>query len=383
MARSFSGAFVAIALQLAFAALPGRAEAQAPETFVIGTHGGDSDQGLFSADLDAASGRLSSLRPAAGIVRPTWQVAAPDGAVVYSVSETGNDGRSQASVYSLGFDRNSGKLTILNQVGSGGGGATYLALDPRSKTLFVANYGTGTVAALPVLADGRLGPAASVQKDIGSGPSPRQKSAHAHSVAIDPSGRFLLVADLGADRIFIYRFDPATRQLTPAATPYVATPPGSGPRHMAFGHDGRFLFVDSELSGEVSAYRWNGAAGTLRLVQTLSAFPSDYQGNKSAAELAVSKDGRFLYVSTRNNDMLVVYAISRSNGHLREIQRLPAGGKTPWSFALSPDGAWLVVANEASNRVDLFGVDRNSGRLTATGQSLSVPTPVSIAFIPQ
>ena len=349
----------------------------------FGTHGSGPGQGIFAARFDSKSGRLASLGLAAEIERPTWQVASSDKSILYSVSETGNDGKSEASVYSLAIDRATGKLSVVNKVGSGGGGATHLALDPRSATLFVANYGTGTVAALPVTADGALGAAASQQQDVGSGPKPRQKSAHAHSVAVDPSGHFLLVADLGADRVFVYRFDPATRQLSPAATPFLAAEPGSGPRHIAFAPDGRVVYIDSELSGEVTAYDWDQARGRLQAIQTVPAFPADYTGERSAAELSLSRDGRFLYVSTRNNDTLVAYAIDSTTGRLSEIQRLPAGGKTPWSFSLSPDGRWLLVANEASSLISVFKVDRRSGKLTATDKMLAVPKPVSVTFSPQ
>jgi 6-phosphogluconolactonase len=371
-----------IAALVMLSATPATAHPQ--ETVFFGTHGSGSGQGIFSARFDPATGALTPLGVAAEIERPTWQIASPDKPILYSVSETGNDGKSEASVYALAIDKASGKLTVLNQVGSGGGGATHLSLDPRSHTLFVANFGTGTVSALPVNADGTLGPVASKQTQVGSGPNAkRQKSAHAHAVAIDPGGHYLLSADLGADKVFVYRFDPVTRQLTPAATPFLVAQPGSGPRHIAFAPSGRFVYIDSELSGEVSTYGWDQATGTLSPIQTLSAFPTDYIGEKSAAEIAVSQDGRFLYLSTRNSDQLIAYAIDATTGRLTEIQRLPAGGKTPWSFSLSPDGRWLLVANEASSLITEFRVDRRSGKLAATDRSLSVPTPVSVTFAPR
>ncbi len=370
----------ALLLAGATAGAPASAKPQPQHTVFFGTHGNGPGQGIFSARFDPASGTLVPLGLAAEIARPTWQVASPDRPILYSVSETGNDGKSEASIYALSIDKASGKLTVVSQVGSGGGGATHLSLDPRSHTLFVANYGTGTISALPVHADGTLGSAVSTQQQVGSGPNKRQKSAHAHSVAIDPGGLYLLSADLGADKVFVYRFDATTRQLTPAATPFLVAPPGSGPRHIAFAPNGRFAFIDSELSGEVTAYGWDRVAGVLNPIQTVAAFPADYAGDRSAAEIAVSQDGRFLYLTTRNSDQLIGYAIDATTGRLTEIQRQPAGGKTPWSFSLSPDGRWLLVANEASNLITEFKVDRRSGKLTATGRTLDVPTPVSVTF---
>ena len=372
----------AMLLSAAAITAPVGAKPQPQETVFFGTHGSGPSQGIFSAHLDPATGALTSLGLAAEIERPTWQVASQTQPILYSVSETGNDGKSEATVSAFSIDIASGKLTLLNKVASGGGGATHLSLDPRSHTLFVANYGTGTVSALPISADGALGSVVSKQQQAGSGPNKRQKSAHAHSVAIDPSGHYLLSADLGADKVFVYRFDPTTRQLTPAVTPFVIAQPGSGPRHIAFAPNGRFVYIDSELSGEVTAYRWDQTIGALSAIQTLSAFTPDYTGEKSAAEISVSRDARFLYLSTRNSDQLITYAIDAATGRLSEIQRLPAGGKTPWSFSLSPDGRWLLVANEASNLITEFKVDRRSGKLAATGRTLDVATPVSVTFVP-
>jgi 6-phosphogluconolactonase len=370
----------AMLLSAAVIAAPAGAKPRSQATVFFGTHGSGPGQGIFSAHLDPATGALTQLGLAAEIERPTWQVASQTQPILYSVSETGNDGKSEATVSAFSVDIASGKLTLLNKVGSGGGGATHLSLDPRSHTLFVANYGTGTVSALPICADGTLGPVVSKQQQVGSGPNKRQKSAHAHSVAVDPSGKFILSADLGADKVFVYRFDSVSRQLTPAATPFFVAAPGSGPRHIAFAPNGRFVYIDSELSGEVSAFGWDQSAGTLSPIQTLSAFPDDYAGEKSAAEISVSRDGRFLYLSTRNSDQLIVYSIDPTTGRLTEAQRQPAGGKTPWSFSLSPDGRWMLVTNEASSLVTEFKIDKRSGKLTPTSATLAVPTPVSVSF---
>lgn len=370
-------------LSVALAAMPAQAAdtpacraAACGRLVYFGTHG----SAIYAARLDPRTGHLSALGPVAAIERPTWLVASPHREVLYSVSETGNDGKTQASVSSFAVDPATGQLRLLNKVDSGGGGATHLALDPRSATVFVAHYGTGQVSALPVRADGSLGPVASVEADQGTGPKPRQAGPHAHSVAVDPSGRFVLAADLGADRLFVYRFDPASRTLSPGDPAFVAAAPGSGPRHLAFLPNGRFVYLDSELSGELTGYAWDARRGVLRALATISTSPPDYTGNRSAAELVASSDGRFLYVSNRGDDTLVAYAVDAASGALREIQRIAAQGKSPWSFSLDPSGRWLLVANEASNAIAEFAVDSRSGRLSATGETLAVPNPVAVAF---
>ena len=348
---------------------------------LIGTHTGGAGQGIFAARLDRTTGALTSLGLAAEVERPTWLVADPGSKLVYSVSETGNDGKSHGSVYGLAVDRGTGRLSVRSHSGSGGGGATHLAYDPRLHTVFVANFGTGQVAAIPVDAEGRLGGVASVQQNVGTGPSKRQTGPHAHAVVVDPTGRFVLSPDLGADKVFVYEWDAATRTLVPSRVPPLAFPPGSGPRHLVFARDGRFAFLDTELNGEIHTLRWDAAAGGLTPVGHVALDPPEFTGSRSASELAVSADGRFLYVSNRGANVMQVFAIDRATGALAEIQRIDCGGQVPWSFALDPSGRWLIVTNEASGNLAVFAVDRRTGRIRATGQSLAVPKPVVLAFI--
>ena len=342
---------------------------------------GTQEKAIYAARLDPRTGELTALGAVAQIERPTWLVASADRPILYSVSETGNDGKSEAGVASFAVDRATGGLTPINRVSSGGGGATHLALDPRSRTLFVANFGTGDVAALPLLADGSLAPAASMQKDYGTGPHPRQKSPHAHGVAIDPGGRYVLSADLGADRTFVYRFDPKTRMLTPGEPPFAAAPPGSGPRHIEFLPNGRFLYVDSELTGEVTGYSWNQRTGTMRPLATISTLPADYSGERSAAEMVASGDGHFLYISNRGEDSIVTFAVDPRTAALKEVQRVKSQAKVPWSFSIDPSGRWMLVANQAANLITVMKVDPASGKVTATDKSLAVPVPVNVTFI--
>lgn len=348
---------------------------------LIGTHTGGPGQGIFAAKLDPATGALTTLGLAAEVDRPTWLMTDPAQSLVYAVSETGNDGKTQGSVYSLAIDHGTGRLMVRARSDSGGGGATHLSYDARTATLFVANFGTGEVAAIPVAADGTLRGVAAVQRNIGSGPGKRQTGPHAHAAVVDPNGRFVLSPDLGADKVFVYRWDAARRALTPAATPAAAFPPGSGPRHLVFSRDGRFVFLDTELSGTVYAMRWDARAGRLTEAARIALDAPDVTGTHSAAEIAIGRDGRFVYVSNRSANSIQIFAIDRTSGALREIQRIDSGGKAPWSFAIDPSGRWLIVTNEASSNLALFAVNVRSGLLRATGTSLAVPKPVALAFV--
>jgi len=245
--------------------------------------------------------------------------------------------------------------------------------------LFVANYDDGRVSALPIAKGGLLGPPASGQADQGSGPSPRQQGPHAHSVALAPGGRFLVAADFGADRLFVYPFDPATRRLG-AVTATVTLPAGSGPRHLVVHPNGRFLFLVSELAGTVTPLRWNAATHDLTALRPVSAYPDDHRGPASAAEIALSGDGTRLYASTRGDNNIVLFAVDPGTGALSFRQRIASGGEGPWSFAFAPGDRWLLVANSLSNDVAVLPVDPRSGLLGAPVSHLPVPQPSSVAF---
>ncbi len=353
--------------------------AKSCERIFFGTQ--ESAQGVFGATLDRRTGRLSPLRLEAALPRPTWLLADSRRPLLYATSDPRDQPGAGPLVVAYAIDPGSGALSRIGAVEPGGQGPTYLSLDERSRTLFVAHYGSGQVSALPLDRAGQPLPAASLQTDIGTGPSPRQKSPHAHAAVPDPTGRFLLAPDLGADRIFVYRFDRRSRMLTPASTPFLQLPPGTGPRHLVFAPDGQFAYLVSELSAEVWVLRWNAVAGTLQVESTLSIGVPD--GPRSASEIAISPDGAYLYVGDRATDGIVVFAIDRRNGAITEVQRAPVGGRTPWSFALSPDAHWIVVTNQASDSITVLPRNRITGRLAPAVDRATLSKPVSVAFSPR
>ena len=342
---------------------------------------GSEEGRLVALRLDACSGRLRSAGAVADVPRPRWAVSAPQGDMLYVASDAPDqDGR----VVAFKVDRASGALQELNAQAAGGSGTTHLWLDAPSRTLFAANFGSGSVSSFALEADGRLGPLVSTLKATGSGPHKRQSKAHAHGVVVDPSGHYVLAPDLGADRVFVYAFDRASRVLSSdtAQPPRAfAAPAGSGPHHVAFGADGRFVYLLNELSADITTLRWDAREGRLASVQLLPISRADFNGAKSGAELAMSHDGRFVYVADRGTNELLVYRVDAGTGELAPIQRLSSGGVAPWTFALDPSGRWLLVVNARSNLVNLFGIDAASGQLSDTGQSVAVPAPLSVTFI--
>ncbi|MFZ4288757.1 lactonase family protein [Variovorax sp. HJSM1_2] len=363
------------------------AECAATELAYVGTDG----QHLRALHFDACSGQMAMIGTVAELPKPRWAVLLAQPPVLYVASD--GDGKV-GSVVSFALDRHSGALTRINEAAAGGAGTTHLWLDQASKTLLAANFGSGSAASLPLRPDGSVGAVVSTLKATGSGPHRRQASPHAHGISVDPTGRYALVADMGADRVFVYEFDRATHALATgdtqaeAASRSFATPAGSGPRRAIFGAssgassdaDGRFVYVLNELTAEVMVLRWDGRLGRLSLVQTAPLSGPAFDGAKSASEIAVSRDGRFVYALNRAENTIVVLRVDPASGELSTVQRLPSGGEAPWAFDIHTSGQWLLVANYRSNRLNLFRIDAASGLLADSGQALESPAPVSITF---
>jgi 6-phosphogluconolactonase len=345
-------------------------------------YAGSENGQVYAMRFDACAGRLDALGTVADVPKPRWIVAHPERPWVYVASE----GKAkEGSVVAFSVDRASAALAPLNEAAAGGAGTTHLWLDEASDTLLTANFAAGTVASLPVGRDGRLDPVVATIKASGSGPHRRQASPHAHGVAVDPSGRFVLVADMGADRLFVYGFDRGTRMLAAdagAEPRSLALPAGSGPRHFVFDASGRFVYLLNELSADLMALRWDAQRGRLALVQTLSTSSTAFQGAPSASEIALSRDGRFVYVANRSENTIVVYRVQPGTGELRWVQRVSSGGELPWTFALHGSGRWMLVANHRSNRINLLSIEPDTGMLADTGQSVAAPAPLSLAIIP-
>ncbi len=373
-------ALLAAALAFGGSGLVGAAPAPAKgELVYIGMHGTK----IRAARFDARTGAMTTIGDVAENLRPTWAVNNPRLPVIYFNEEAGNDGKSLGGVQAFRVDRKSGALTKISDVRAGGGGTTHLWFDAPSNTLLAVNYGGGQLVAIDVKRDGSLGGIVSQVQFTGSGPSPRQKSAHPHGVVVDPSGKWLLVSDLGSDKIWVLPFDRRTRKIgtDDAANPHsLAFPGGTGPRHILFHPSGRWLYLAEELTANVATIGWDARTGRLTPRQSLSTDDPAFTGAKSVGEIAVSRDGRFVYASNRGDHAIAVHAVNPRDGTLTRIQRLPSGGPWPWHIALHSSGRWLVAANRDADALTLFKVDPRSGKLTNAGNALSTPKPVHVDF---
>ena len=281
------------------------------------------------------------------------------------------------------IDRATGRLDLLQQVSSLGRDPAHLSLDKTGRHLLVANYSGGSVAVFPIGKDGRLGPRSAFVQHAGSSANPeRQEGPHAHAIQAANDNRFILVADLGLDKLLIYRFDGKAGSLTPGRPEYVKSEPGSGPRHLAFAPSGRFVYAVNELSSTVSVYAYGPGSGTLDWRRTVPTLPKDFRGKNTAAEIAVDAKGRYLYASNRGDDSLAVFGVDPESGELTPVERVSSGGRTPRQFAIDPTGRWLFVANQDSHSLNMFGIDPASGRLAATGRSWKIVSPVCVLIVP-
>jgi 6-phosphogluconolactonase len=280
--------------------------------------------------------------------------------------------------------KDSGLLTAINQAGSGGPGPAHLSLDRDGRTALVANYGGGSIGLLPIAADGRLTVRTSFVRHTGSSVNPdRQREPHAHQIIVDPSNRFAYVADLGIDKLMIYRFDAAAHTVAAASPAFAALKPGAGPRHAAIAASGQFVYVINELDCTIAVFRRDPSNGSLSEIQTLSTLPpgQSMQRGFSTAEIQIHPSGAFLYGSNRGHDSISVFAVDKTSGRLTYVSNTPTGGKTPRGFGVEPGGGYLLAGNQNSDSVVVFKIDASTGTLSATGTTVTVGAPVDVKFV--
>lgn len=373
-----------LGLAWALAGLPLSAAIAKDELFVyVGTYTGAKSKGIYFWRMDAKSGALTSLGLAAELVSPSFLALHPKGTYLYAANEVGTfAGKPSGAVSAFAINPESGQLTFLNQQSSQGAGPCHLIVDKTGSTVLVANYSAGTLAALPIEKDGRLKEATSVIHHEGSSVNPnRQKEPHAHSINLDKDNRFAVAADLGLDKVLVYRFDPRQSTLTPNEVPWTKVNAGAGPRHFDFHPDSRHAYVINEIQSTVTAFDYNAAKGVLTEVETVSTLPKDFKGNNSTADVHVHPSGRFLYGSNRGHDSIAVYTIDNKTGRLSLVEVEPTQGKTPRNFGIDPSGTFLLAANQSSDTIVVFRIDPKTGALEPTGQTVQSPAPVCIKFL--
>jgi 6-phosphogluconolactonase len=343
---------------------------------------------------DRASGALTP----AGVVEmgtsPSGLAINASRTRLYSANETDRAGDDkQGSISAFAINRTDGKLALLNTVRSGGAGPTYVSVHPGGRHLLVANYFSGSVAVLPILAGGELGNVSDLKADAGEiGPTRAPHAppgsfafsghdrTHAHMIQADPSGRFVLHVDLGLDKIFVWRFDDQHGALIANDPASVSLPPGDGPRHFHFHPNGRWLYSIQEEGSTVVLFDYDSAAGRLSARQTISTLPPGFAGSNFTSEILVSADGRYVYAGNRLHDSIAIFSVG-SDGRLTFAGEEWTRGNYPRSFAFDPTGQFLYCCNQRADAVTVFRVNRATGALSFTGQYVPVGNPSMIVVL--
>ncbi len=358
-------------------------EVRAPTAMRVyfGTYTNGKSQGIYVSDLDLATGKLTEPQLAGEAKNPSFLAIDPAGKFLVAVNEISDlNGKPVGGVSSFAIDANSGKLKLLSQQPSGGAGPCHCTFDRTGKWILAANYGGGSCCVLPFDSEGKLGPMTGFSQHEGHGPDPgRQKEPHAHSINVSQDNRFAFCADLGLDKILVYKLTDAGK-LEPNAPPFAATQPGGGPRHFAFHPNGKFAYACLEMTSAATAFSYDAEKGTLTELQTLSTLPAPTPGN-STAEVQVHPSGKFLYVSNRGHNSIAIFKIDE-DGKLTATGHQGKDIKVPRNFAIEPTGKFALVANQAGDSVLVFRIDESTGMLEPTDQKIVVSAPVCVKMMP-
>jgi len=355
-----------------------------PDYFVYtGTYTQKNSKGIYVYGFNSSTGALTAMGLAAEVANPSFLAVHPNRRFLFAVSEMDSGQNKVGSVGAFSIDPKTGKLTFLNHVASHGSGPCHVSVDHTGKTVLVANYDSGSVAAMPIGDNGHLGEASAVVQHKGSSVNPeRQAGPHAHCIGVSPDNHFVLAADLGLDQVLVYRFNPVRGLLDPNNPPFGKAPAGSGPRHFVFHTSGRYVYVINEMQCTISTFVYDAAHGSLRLKDTIPTVPKGYKvtDQDSTAEVRIHPSGKFVYGSNRGHDSIAVFAVDPEEGTLTPIEIVSTQGKTPRGFNIDPSGKYLIAANQDSDSLVVFKIDARTGRLTATGQKLTSYMPVDVEF---
>ncbi|MFD2938039.1 lactonase family protein [Spirosoma flavum] len=346
------------------------------EIMYVGTYSIRGSEGIYVFEFDRKTGTMQPIQSVSNAKSPSFLAIHPTGKYLYSVNE-GADKLGGVSSYAI--DKATGKLQFMNGQSSLGGGPCYISIDQTGKTAFVANYGGGSLAVLPINTDGSLSAPSDSVQDAGTGPNTqRQDKPHVHSATLAPDNRFVYVADLTTDKLNIFDVNAKTSTVKPASTPYIAVKPGSGPRHFTFHPNGKYAYLVEELTSTVAVLSRNAKTGALTMIEdNVKTLSDGFTGQNTSADIHIDPSGKFLYQSNRGANTLAIFAIG-SDGKLTKVGDQPTEGKTPRNFLIDPKGDFIFVAHQDSDNITIFKRDQKTGKLTFTGQSVKVPAAVCV-----
>ena len=335
-------------------------------------------KGIYAWRFDSKTGALTPLGLVAETINPAHVWAHPSGKFLYA--SNWEDGTPGDHVSAFAIDQHTGKLKLLNTVSAKGDRANQVVLDPSGKLAATVTYNSGTFSVFGIESDGKLTEAFYTDQHTGKPLSDRQPGPRAHGIVFSKDSRFVYVAELGLDRVYVYHVDPVKRTVAPADPAFVTmNTGGSGPRRLQLHPNGKFLYVNHETDSKVSVFEVNGAS--LKQIQTLSTLPADHKGNNTTAEIQIDSTGKWLYVTNRGHDSLAHYTVDPAKGTLTLVGHIPAGGRTPRNITIDPTNQYLISANQNGENIVVFKIDQKTGNLTPTGATGQIPQPGGVFFV--
>jgi len=349
-------------------------------TMIVGTYDSPKSEGVYVYRFNSNDGTAREISHVK-TPNPSFVTFSPDGSHVYAVHETAPQDGKGGDIAAFSFNKATGTLTFINRQLSGGDHPCHVETDKTGKWLFASNYSSGSLSVLPIQPDGSLGVATTIRHS-GAGKNPlRQKGPHTHGAFISHDNRQLIVTDLGIDKVMLYSFDANSGKLTPSRQAFLASVPGSGPRHFTFHPTNRFGYLVEELSGTVVTFRYK--KGKLKTRQRISTMPAGDSSFAGSADIRVSPDGRFLYASNRGDaNHLAIFRINKKNGQLALVGHQSVLGKTPRNFSMDPSGKFLLCENQNSDEIVIFKREPVTGLLSDSGKRISIGKPVCIKWLP-
>ena len=346
---------------------------------LVGTYTSTGSEGIYVEAFNAKKGssqRISTVKTS----NPSFLTIASNKKFVYAVNENANASSNGGGITSFSFNKKNGTLSAIDSQSSIGNHPCYIALNASNKWIAAGNYSSGDFIIMPALENGKLGTATDTVKHKGSGPRKQQGSPHVHSTVFSADDKYLLVNDLGIDKIIVYKFNENTGTVSKHSETAVA--PGSGPRHLAFHPTNQYVYILNELAGSINVFAFNKTEGSLTALQTISSVEENFTGVAGCADIHVSADGKFLYASNRGDaNNIAMYSINKKDGKLTNIGFQPVMGKGPRNFSIAPGGKYLLVANQNTDEIVIFKRNKNTGLLTDSGKRISIPKPVCIQWI--
>ncbi|NCO33053.1 MAG: lactonase family protein [Armatimonadetes bacterium] len=349
----------------------------------IGTGNDEKGKGIHLCEFDPETGGLTNTGHVVEDRRPAFIALHPYKQFLYSTSQVqGAEGKPTGGVSAYAINPADGHLTFLNRQASRGEGPCHLTVDASGRYVLVANYSSGSVALLPLAAEGSLEEATDFDQHEGASvDEKRQQGPYAHSIFPDPTNRFALSCDLGIDKVLVYKLDLENGKLISGEQPWASMKPGAGPRHLDFHPNGKIIYVINELNNTVTGFRWDAREGTLEEFQHASTLPKGYTETTYCADIHVHPNGKFLFGTNRGHNSIAVFRMNDASGELDLTGLEPCGGDFPWNFTLDPGGRWMIVANQRSNNLVVFAVDPETGSLAHTAELTGISSPRCVKLV--